>query len=101
MVSAVYEDETQSGGNHHIFVTFVDSSGNPCQPDDQAWVSWPDGKQSLEIKQSGGQYTAEFPMYGLLGNYSVGIGDNSDVISGLGLPAKHHVNYRLTFQRQS
>ncbi|MHB0876524.1 MAG: DUF5585 domain-containing protein [Anaerolineae bacterium] len=102
LVEAAYEDETQSGGNHHIFVAFIDAGGNPCSAGgDLPWVAWPDGKQTIEIKESSGTYSAEFPMYGLLGAYSVGVGSSSDVVSGLGLPAKHHVNYRLTFQRQS
>lgn len=101
LVQAIYEDETQAGGNHHIFVRLLDASGRPCQTTDELpWVSWPDGRQVLDFKQTQDGYQSDFPMYGMLGNYAVGVGASSDTISGLGLPGKHHVNYRLTFQRQ-
>jgi hypothetical protein len=97
LVSACYEDETQSGGMHHIFVTVIgdDSCSAPV------WVSWPDGRAALQLRSaSAGRCEADFPMYGVLGSYSVGVGDSSDVLQGLGLPGKRHVNYRLTFERR-
>jgi hypothetical protein len=46
------------------------------------------------------EYAANVPMYNLLGQYRVYVaGGSSDVVNGLGLPAKHHVCYLLTFQR--
>jgi len=102
LVVAQYEDETQSGGQHHIFVRLLDREGRPlAESEESAWVAWPDGRQSLTAKDASAGFYADFPMYAVLGNYSVGVGGDSDTLQGLGLPSKHHVNYRLTFQRQS
>ncbi|MGQ9552801.1 MAG: DUF5107 domain-containing protein [Anaerolineae bacterium] len=101
LVEAAYEDETQSGGTHNVFIRLLDQNGKPFAPsDDKAWIAWEDGRQILEPKETDLGYLADFPMYGPLGAYSVGVGNDSDTLSGLGLPANRHVNYWLTFQRQ-
>lgn len=97
LVEARYEDERESGGNHHIFVELI-GAGPDSAPADVPWVSWSDGRQNLELKRSGAGWTADFPMYGTLGAYTVGVGSSSDQVRGLGLPGKHHVNFRLTFR---
>lgn len=101
LVEAVYEDDTQSGGQHLIVMRLLPSGSQSCQgPVDRPWVSWPDGRHELELKEGGSGCVAEFPMYGLLGSYAVGVGSDGDSLQGLGLPAKHHVNYRLTFRQR-
>jgi len=101
LVDARYEDETQSGGRHHIVVYLVDKNGQPSRPaGDGPWVAWQDGRTTLEIKDESGRIFGNFPMYAMLGSYSVGVGNSSDIVTGLGLPGKHHVSFVFTFQRQ-
>jgi len=63
-------------------------------------VAWQDGRTTLEIKDESGRIFGNFPMYAMLGSYSVGVGNSSDIVTGLGLPGKHHVSFVFTFQRQ-
>lgn len=96
LAAARFEDETESGGNHNIYVELITGSEPP--PADAPWVAWSDGRQTLELKPAGSAWVADFPMYGPLGAYTVGVGAASDRVAGLGLPGKQHVNFRLTFR---
>ncbi len=101
LVSAVYEDETQSGGRHHIFVRLLDEAG--AEMEGTVVVAWRDGAVEIAVPRDGGSdpYAryANFPMYAPLGSYSVRVAGISDTVQGLGLPGHRHVNYLLTFQR--
>jgi hypothetical protein len=102
LVSAVYEDETQSGGRHHIFVRLLDEAGTEIVGGTVV-VAWRDGAVEIAVPRDGGSdpYAryANFPMYAPLGSYSVRVAGISDTVQGLGLPGHRHVNYLLTFQR--
>ncbi len=103
LIKAIYEDETQSHGLHHIYVDVLDEKGQRIlgQPVTQSWpsgqaVGYTENKPSPE-------YPLNFPMYGAQGpdSYNIYVTNApSDVVHGLGLPASKTVNYRLTFQRQ-
>ncbi len=106
LVSAQYQDETQAGGNHHIYFTVMDVSnkqtgGVKCVVD---WVGREPGDKPT-VTLSDPSQPANFPMYANLditlknGPYFAYIEDpnTSDVVSGMGLPEHHHVNFVLQF----
>lgn len=103
LVSAKYQDDSQSSGMHHVFVEVLDEQGKRIvgQP---VVMAWADGKNVLVTENKPTpEFAANAPMYGPMdkGTYSVYVdGAPSDEISGLGLPGNHHVNYLLTFQRK-
>jgi hypothetical protein len=106
LTSAQYQDETQAGGNHHIYFTVLDVSGKQtggvkCVVD---WIGRdPSDKPTVALSDSNGP--ANFPMYANLditlknGPYFAYIEDQSksDVVTGMGLPEHRHVNYLLKF----
>ena len=106
LVSVQYQDETQSGGNHHIYFTVlntqgVQTGGAKCVVD---WVGRdPTDKPTVTLSDAYGP--VNFPMYANLditlknGPYFAFIEDQSesDIVSGMGLPEHHHVNYVLVF----
>ncbi|MCL4488987.1 MAG: hypothetical protein M1570_12770 [Chloroflexi bacterium] len=106
LVSAQYQDETQSGGNHNIYFAVKDGAGNPvagatCVVD---WVGRESSDHPTTMRTDPGG-AANFPMYANLdltlknGPYFAYIGDQSqsDVLYGMGLPEQRHVNFLLTF----
>ena len=108
LLSARYQDETESGGNHHIYFTVRDAAGKPaagvaCIVDWPHDPSDPDDKRFEVATDSNGQ--VNFPMYANLditlknGPYIAFIADRnkSDVVSGMGLPEHRHVNFLLAF----
>jgi hypothetical protein len=108
LISARFEDETQSGGRHNIYIRLLDEWGRPTTG--IATVRWRDGQETLTVLAAPLQrldpyetYGANFPIYGQVGSYSVsvtsGLNDLSETISGLGMLGKTHVNYILIFQR--
>ncbi|MCC7354010.1 MAG: hypothetical protein IT330_09650 [Anaerolineae bacterium] len=101
LVSAVYEDEVQAGGRHHIFVRLLDEQGRDV--DGNVVISWHDRTTNVVVryKESADAYArfTDFPMYAPLGSYSLRVVGSSDEVRGLGLPGNRHVNYLLTFQR--
>jgi hypothetical protein len=103
LVKALYQDETEAGGLHHIFVEVLDKNGQRIlgQPVIQAWD---DGQATLITEDKPHpEYAANVPMYSAIGSgeYKIYVdGYPSDVVDGLGLPAGHLVNYLLTFQRK-
>jgi hypothetical protein len=107
VVSCKYQDDKESGGNHHIYFTVLDASGKPaagitCIVD---WVGREPGDSPTRVPSKENE-PANFPMFANLnttlknGPYFAFIEDQSksDVVTGMGLPEKHHVNYLLTFQ---
>jgi hypothetical protein len=110
LVSAKYQDETEAGGNHHIYFTVLDANGKPTSGA-QCIVDWvgrePGDKPTVTLSDANG--LVNFPMYANLdltlknGPYFAFIEDpsESDVVVGMGLPEHHHVNYVLTFAARS
>lgn len=104
LVDFKYENENESGGRHNLYFTVVDENGAPLSGV-KVWQEWPDGRAS-ETTRNGiadfGLYGGPFyPDQGQVGAYSGYVADRSqsDVVTGMGLPANRHVNYLLTFQR--
>ncbi len=103
---ARYQDPQESGGNHHVYFTVLDAAGKPvagipCVVD---WVGREPGDPPTKvISDANGQ--CNVPLFANLnttlknGPYFAFVEDQnqSDVIRGLGLPEKHHVNFLLTF----
>jgi len=104
LVKAQFQDDTESGGMHHVFVEVLNESGQRIigQPVAMAWA---DGQTTMITEDKPRpEYAANAAMFGPMdqGTYRVYVDGStpSDVISGLGLPGNHHVNYLLTFQRK-
>lgn len=111
LVSAQYQDETQAGGNHNIFFTVLDAAGKPlagasCLVDYPQDPSDPHQPFKAQTDANG---QSNYPMYANLditlknGPYFAYLEDpsKSDVVSGMGLPEHHHVNFLLTFAPKS
>jgi CRP-like cAMP-binding protein/LysM repeat protein len=95
------EPPSMPNGDHNIYVEVLDENG----------------KRIVGVKaivRNGGtttittedkpfpEYGANFPMYGMMGSYSMSIdGLPSDTVIGMGLPMHWHVTYYLTFQKTS
>ena len=108
LTSAQYQDETQAGGNHHIYFTVLDAAGNPL-PGTTCVVDYPQDPSDPHPPfkaQTDTNGQANYPMYANLditlknGPYFAYVEDpsKSDVISGMGLPEHRHVNYVLIFK---
>jgi hypothetical protein len=108
LVEARYEDPDEAAGLHHIWGRVLDADGQ--QLAGQPWtVAWGGGSAALQTKAPG--EWADFPMYasydpflGEAGPYRAFAGSDearSDTVRGMGLPLKHHVNFRLVWQWQS
>ncbi|MCL4294742.1 MAG: DUF5107 domain-containing protein [Anaerolineae bacterium] len=103
LVAAHYWDENESQGLHHVFVEVVDEHGQRIlgQP---VILAWGNEKATMMTENKPTpEYAANGALYGALPDsvYRVYVdGAPSDVVEGIGLPAKHHVSYLLTFQRK-
>jgi len=103
---ALYQDESQSGGNHNIYFTVLDGNNKPV-PNTACVVDWvgrePNDPPTSVTTDASGQ--ANVPIYANLdihllnGPYFAFVQDvgKSDVVRGMGLPEHHHVNFLLTF----
>jgi len=99
LVQAVYQDPTESSGNHNIYVELIDEQGRRIVGE-RAWVIWDGGQVPIYTKDKPApEYAADFPMYAKMGSYRVEVDGISDAVLGMGLPVRHHVNFLLTFQR--
>ncbi len=109
--SIKYWDETQAGGKHHILFAVRDAAGNPL-PGVKCVVDYPqdpaDPHPRFEaLSDLNGE--ANFAMYANLditlknGPYWAYLEDEaqSDRVTGMGLPEKHHVCFALTFVKTS
>ncbi len=105
LVKALYRDAGEPvpqglpGGDHNIYVEVLDENGNRLLGQKVSVLNG--GKFDMVMeKKPFPEYGANFPMYGMLGSYSVWVdGLPSDKVAGMGLPMKHHVSFFLTFQR--
>jgi hypothetical protein len=103
-VSVVFQDVNESGNDHSIYVTVTDENGNRIDGQtlqvfsDTGGGIFPD--QPIE-KPAGDPCNCNFayPMYG--DGYNVRILGSlpSDIVAGMIMPLKRHVNYRIIFQR--
>lgn len=111
LVKFVFESDTESGGNHNIYVNVLDDDGNPASTvkADFGWPTFEDPDDSvLQALDASGN--TDFPMTNAIindthprGPYWSMVGKDSkvsDYVDGMGLPANHHVNYRLFYQWQ-
>ncbi len=110
LASGIYQDDTQSGGNHIIHFTVQDEQARPCPnvPCIVDWIGRDPGDVPTRVVTDE-QGTANVPIYANLdihqlnGPYFAYIEkqDVSDVVTGMGLPEHHHVNFLLTFAPQT
>jgi len=110
MTIAKYQDVAQAGGKHHIYFTVVDAAGKPL-PNVACVVDWvgrePGDVPTKVMTDANGQ--ANVAIYANLdltlknGPYFAFVEDQtkSDVVTGMGLPEKHHVCFLLTFARRA
>jgi len=116
LVSGVYEDENQSGGNHNIYYKCLDQYGSPIE-NQACWAAYPTGSPTnfvtIYTKGSLDGYWGDFPMAGGWcppwpegghGPYGAGAGNHddpnnyTDEVWGMGMPCNWHVNYRYVWQ---
>ncbi len=106
LVSAVYQDETESGGRHHIYFQLLKADGTAA-PGVRLIVDWkdrpPQDAPAYVTTDASGQ--ANCPIWAMLspalqnGPYFARIANEpSDVVSGMGLPMNRHVNFVLTYR---
>jgi hypothetical protein len=106
LIAVRWEDESQSGGGHSIFIDVLDENGEKIvgQPVE---IQWAGGGLTVPTEEKpANEFSANFPMYNTLGSYAVSIpGLPSDTIVGMGLGSidqpdfNVHTNFFLTFQR--
>lgn len=122
IISAQYQDETQSSGNHNLYCTVLDESGMPVPgvPIVQDWQ----GREPNDVPNPVSTDANGTANYGLYagpvgwnpnagpGPYTGWVGDpdlrgrNStgipgEKITGLGLPMNRHVNFIVTWRKTS
>ncbi len=120
IVSAKYQDENESGGNHNVYYTVLDQTGAaaPGVPIFMDWV----GRDPNDIpssRYSDGNGTGDQAMYGGPtgwrpelgpGPYTAWVGDPdyrgnnptgipSEKLVGCGLPLNRHVNFVVTWRK--
>jgi hypothetical protein len=89
-----YQDDTLSGGLHHIFVQ------EPHDITQQARVRGGSETWAVKLEKPQNEPAGNFPMFGGI-TYSCEMeGLPSDRVEGMHLPSKHHVNYILTYEKQ-
>ena len=109
--AAKYQDVDEAGGNHIILFTVLDAAGKPV-PGATCIVDWvgrnpaedPPTKVTTDMSgQANVPIYANLDIHLLNGPYFAFVEDQSksDVVRGMGLPEKHHVNFLLTFGPQS
>jgi CRP-like cAMP-binding protein len=106
LIKCYWQDKEESGNDHTIYINVLDEAGNRIvgQPIE---VRWLDGSLVIYTEDKPEPvYSANFPMYGTLGSYSVSVpGLPSDVVVGMGMGTAEqpnftiHTNFLLTFQR--
>ncbi len=101
VVVVKFEDISQSGNDHTIYVKVLDENGNRATGERLHVTSWGGLSEYPNEKPAGDLCNCnfDFPMWG--DAYSVHIDGAlpSDTMAGMIMPMKRHVNYRITFQR--
>ncbi len=108
LIAAKYQDETESGGNHHIYYKLFNANGTPAAGVKIVvdWLGRESGDQPAVVTtDANGE--ANCALWSILhpdlkdGPYFTFIkGVPSDQVSGMGLPMNRHVNFVLTFKFQ-
>ncbi len=109
LVRAIYQDDTQSGGNHSVYFRLEDEQQQSLLGL-YVCLGWPSGEDCSHVTEQHDNYlwgyTADIPMWASYnpaygpGPYAAwAAGLPSDRVTGLGLPLNHHVNFLLTFRR--
>lgn len=103
-----YQDETESGGTHHIYYKTLNVDGTPAVGVKLVidWVGREPGDQPAVVTTNiNGE--ANCPLWAVMhpelkdGPYFTFVKDApSDTVRGMGLPAARHVNFLLTFRVQ-
>lgn len=101
-----YQDDQEAQGQHHIWFTVLDENNRP-RANVKVFVDWvgrdaddpptsrltdADGRANVDIYANLDPAKKNGPYFA----YVEGT-DKSDVVAGMGLPLKHHVNFLLTF----
>jgi predicted alpha-1,2-mannosidase len=106
LISAKYQDETESGNTHHIYFKALNANDTPKAGLKFVvdWVGRETGDQPA-IVTSGANGETNCPLWAILhpelqdGPYFAFVqGQPSDMVSGMGLPLNRHVNFLLTFK---
>jgi hypothetical protein len=104
--AAQYQDDQEAQGQHHVWFTVLDEQNKPL-PNVRVFVDWvgrdKDDPPTQRLTDANGK--ANVDIYANLdpakknGPYFAYVEgqDKSDVVAGMGLPLKHHVNFLLTF----
>jgi len=103
---ARYQDENEAQGQHHVWFTVLDENAQP-KPNVRVFVDWigRDADDPPTQRLTGADGRANVDIYANLdpakknGPYFAYVEgqEKSDIVAGMGLPLKHHVNYLLTF----
>lgn len=103
---AQYQDDQEAQGQHHVWFTVLDDHNKPL-PNVRVFVDWigrdkddpptqrltgADGKANVDIYANLDPAKKNGPYFAYVEGQ-----DKSDVVQGMGLPLKHHVNFLLTF----
>ena len=102
VVRVKFEDITESGNDHTIYVKVIDECGNRVAGKPAHFFGEVSGDLGFPAEKLPGDLcdcNFDFPMFG--DAYSVHIEDQipSDTMAGMIMPMNRHVNYRITFQR--
>jgi len=106
LIVAKYQDETESGGNHHIYYKLLNANGTPAA-NVKLLVDWKGrwlwDQPAVVVTDNNGETNSA--LWSILhpelkdGPYFTFVKDQpSDKVSGMGLPVNRHVNFLLTFQ---
>jgi hypothetical protein len=108
--AARYQDEHEAQGQHHIWLTVLDANNKP-KPNVKVFVDWigrdVDDPPTSRLTEADGRANvdiyANLDIHKLNGPYFAYVegSEKSDVITGMGLPEHHHVNFLLTFAPRS
>jgi len=106
LISAVYQDETQSGGNHNVYYKLLKADGTPAASV-RILLDWkdrpPQDDPAYVTTDANGETNC--PLWAILhpelkdGPYFTRtVNEPSDTVSGMGLPVNRHVNFVLTYK---
>ena len=109
LVSAIYQDETESGLNHNVYFKALNADGtpaanvtfaidfigrNPSEPVPTATTD-ENGETNSPIWATMHPELKDGPYFAFVQN------EASDTVRGMGLPANRHVNFLLTYQKMA
>lgn len=102
ITSVVFEDITESNNDHTIYVMIRDENGKRTEAKIRAWGegSGDYPAESIPQKSADDMCNCNYSVFMYGDGYSVKIIDQypSDQASGMVMPMKRHVNYKITFQ---